>query len=431
MNNFYPPPPLLKKTTAAVFLFFMLCANAFALNLDNDFYSNFSRFLREIYGTDYNSGMTVFPVLGIPSGGKAEGMAGAFSAVCDDVSFLEWNPAGSAEVPNSEIGFFHNNWIADIKIETALYSRRIKDFGFGFLAKWLYTTFTEYDDFGEHASKGYYSEALAILNTSYTFLKGYYFPGISLGVNLKGAFRISPDVTGYDSSSQSSTAVLGDVGLLTRINFLKFYWAREKNMSFALVLRNLGVIAEKGKPSDEVLPALAVAGFSYKPFRQLCLSFDFSYPVNLNNIYVSESFYFSTGLAVSITNFISMRAGILIQAGSSRIVIGSGVNLKGIAFDINYTVDLVTQFQTVNRLTLGVRFNFGDGGRKERDKLVDKYYDLGLDAYSEYKDDIAIEYFNKALALNRYFDPAEEAIDAIKAFRKITTRIKTMDKLEY
>jgi hypothetical protein len=39
-------------------------------------------------------------------------------------------------------------------------------------------------------SKGYDSEAVATLNGSFNFFSGRYFSGVSLGANLKGAFRL-------------------------------------------------------------------------------------------------------------------------------------------------------------------------------------------------------------------------------------------------
>jgi hypothetical protein len=135
--------------------FFMLCAyGAAAIDFDADDYGSATDYLKGIYGVDDNAGLTAFPVLNIPLGGRAEGMAGSFSAVADDISFLEWNPAGSSMLRKAELAFFHNNWIADTKIEGAAFASRFKDFGFAAGGKWLYTPFTEYNIYGERASKG-------------------------------------------------------------------------------------------------------------------------------------------------------------------------------------------------------------------------------------------------------------------------------------
>jgi hypothetical protein len=242
----------MKKKVAVIFAVFFLISiltGRFpALAADSsDTFGDIADYLDSIYGIDDNAGLTAFPVLNVPMGGRSEGMAQAFSAVADDVSFIEYNPAGSSMLAKSELAFFHNNWIADTKLEGAAYATRLGNLGLAGGAKWLYTPFTEYNFYGERVSKGYYSEAVAILNASYNFLAGYYFSGVSLGMNLKGAFRFMPDYTDNidniiagSGASQSAMMVMADFGALTRFDLFKFYNAQDRNASAALVLKNLG-----------------------------------------------------------------------------------------------------------------------------------------------------------------------------------------------
>jgi len=403
-----------------------------------DSYGNVADYLNRIYGIDDNAGLTAFPVLNIPMGGRSEGMATAFSAVCDDVSFIEYNPAGSSTLAKSELAFFHNNWIADTKLEGLAYANRFGNFGFAAGGKWLYTPFTEYNMYGERVSNGYYSEGVVILNASYNLFSGYYFSGISLGLNLKGAFRIMPDFTGNDGVrdddviiggsglSQSAFMGMADVGALTRWNLFKFYNSREKNMSAALVLRNLG------PPSmEEPLPTVINAALSYKPIRPLLIAFDFNLPINMLDVSLSELPYFAVGLSANVTSFLSMRAGIMFKAGSSRVSVGSAVTLNKIALDVNYTLDLLTQAQPMNRVSLGVRFDLGDGGRKLKSDKVDELYLLGLDAYSRGELLEAKEYFEEALRVDPKFDPARESLDVLNNREDIYQRIEELYKLNF
>ncbi|MDR3301719.1 MAG: UPF0164 family protein [Spirochaetaceae bacterium] len=415
----------MRRVIGVLTVFFLfLAANIMAAETGADFYDSFADFLNSVYGIDDNIGLTTLPVLNIPMGGKAEAMAGAFSAVSDDISFIEWNPAGSAMLDNGSLAFFHNNWIADTKIETAAFSNKIGNFGFGAAGKWLYTPFTEYSEWGERASKGYYSEAVGTLNFSYTFFPGYYFPGIAFGVNIKGALRIMPDFAEYASETAGAFAV--DAGLLTRINLFKFYGAREKNMSFALVLRNFGP-----KVIDEPLPTVAVVGLAYKPFRPISLSCDVSFPLNFQDFALSEKPYFAFGLAVAVTDFLSMRAGFMMKAGGSRFTIGSALELDTIAIEVNYSLDLVTQFQSLNRVTIGVRFDLGDGGRGERNQLADSYYLQGVESYSNGDFDSATGFLNKALEINPRFDPALEVLKAIGSGESTNERIEKFGDFSY
>ena len=423
----------------SIIFFLFLTGTGAALDFSPGVYGSVSDYLNSIYGPDPNAGLTAFPVLNVPMGGRAEGMAGAFTAVADDVSFIDYNPAGSSMLSNSELAFFHNNWIADTKVEGAVYASRYKDLGFAAGGKWLYTPFTEYNMYGERVSKGYYSEGVTTLNVSYNFLRGYYFSGFSVGASLKGAFRLVPDYSDADDQgnnqgqlisgsggSQSTLAIMGDVGVLTRFDFLKPYNSRDRNTSVALVLRNMG------PPSmGEPLPSTATAAFSYKPMRPLLFSFDFSVPFNTTDLALSESPYWAFGFSGEVTNFLSMRAGLMGKAGNVRITVGSAIALQKISLDINYTLDLLTQVQPLNRVSLGVRFDLGDQGRKALSDKVDELYLTGLGAYSRYDLQTAKACWQEALALDPHFDPAREALRVLDSTTGVQDRIDEMTHLYF
>ena len=106
-------------------IFFVVSGTLWALDFNSDFYGSLS----DIYNIDDNAGLTAFPVLRIPMGGQAEGMGTAFTAVSNDLSFIEWNPAGSSMLTNTELGVFHNNWIADTKIDSIVFASRFNNLG--------------------------------------------------------------------------------------------------------------------------------------------------------------------------------------------------------------------------------------------------------------------------------------------------------------
>jgi tetratricopeptide (TPR) repeat protein len=424
---------MIKRNTVFCIIFIFSAFSAWAVDADADSYGSVSDYIDSIFGLDDNAGLTAFPVLNVPIGGRSEGMAGAFAAVSDDISFIEYNPAGSAMLARTETAFFHNNWIADTKIEGAVFSTRINNFGLAAGGKWLYTSFTEYNLFGERVSKGYYSEAVAILNGSYNFLSGYYFSGVSVGMNLKGAFRFMPDYTDNDDNiiagsgrSQSTAMAMADIGALTRFDFLKPYYSRDRNTSAALVIRNLGPPA-----MDDPLPTVVSAALSYKPLRPLLLSFDFSVPLNLTDPGLSEKPYWAFGTAVSITSFLSMRAGLLFKAGSARIAMGSAITLNKIALDVNYTLDLLTQMQPLNRISIGVRFDLGDQGRQQATDRVDELYLAGLDAYSKGNYADALSNWEEALRLNPRFEPARESLTTLQGLEAVQQRIDDLQRLDF
>jgi hypothetical protein len=219
--------------------------------------------------------------------------------------------------------------------------------------------------------------------------------------------------------------IMADIGALTRFDFLKPYSAREPNTSFALVLRNLGPPA-----MDDPLPSVAVAALSYKPLRPLLISFDFFIPVNFYDISLSEKTYWAAGVSVAATKFLSMRTGLMAKAGNVRITIGSAVNLEKISLDINYTLDLLTQIQPLNRVSLGVRLNLGDGGRGVLAARVDELYLTGLDAYAGGDYARARQLWEDALALNPKFDPAREGLGILAHSQSVQDKINEMQQLE-
>ncbi|HCM29028.1 MAG: hypothetical protein A2Z99_07085 [Treponema sp. GWB1_62_6] len=388
--------------------------------------------LLEWYGIDVNEGLTALPSLNVPMGGRSEAMGTAFAAVADDASFLEWNPAGSSTLPVTELAFFHNNWIQDSKVEGAVFATRKNALGLAVGGKWLYLPFTETDSFGNRASKGYYAETTAVLNASYNLLAGYYFSGISLGANLKGSYRFVPDFSDNEGTvvpgsgaSQSTFAAMADFGLLTRFNLLKFYYARERNSSFALVIRNFGPPA-----LDEPMPTVATAAVSYRPIRPVLAAFDFSVPINLMDPALSERPYAAIGASAAITKFLSMRAGLLYRSSNLRLSVGSGIALEGIDLDVTYTLDLLTQLTPLNRVSLAARFDFGDGGRAERARKVDELYLKGLEEYANGNPDEALRLWKEVLDMDPRFDPAREGTSALLASRALEKRIDEIQKLE-
>src|SRR5574344_1411402 len=78
-----------------------------------------------------NVGTTSFRSFLIPSGGRAESLGSAYTGLSDDISYIEYNPAASCIMEQSELALFHNAWIADSAMETLSGTFRIGNAGFG------------------------------------------------------------------------------------------------------------------------------------------------------------------------------------------------------------------------------------------------------------------------------------------------------------
>ena len=225
-----------------------------------DFYSAWSNLMKNF--ADPNTGLTVFPTLLIPMGGKYEGMGTAYTAMAADGGFMESNPAASSRLARTELSFFHHAWIADSNLEGIVYTMRFNDLGIGLGGKFLYVPFTAYNEWGVAGAQDYISETVATANVSYNFFSSYYFSGISVGGNLKVAYRSIPAVF---AANQSAMAVMGDLGMQTSFNFLKFYLSQDRNFSIGAAVKNLGV----STLSDETLPQMATRGDRLEPLAAL------------------------------------------------------------------------------------------------------------------------------------------------------------------
>ncbi len=369
-----------------------------------DFYSGVSNAFSAF--EDPNTGLTVFPTLLIPIGGKLEGMGTAYTAVASDSGFIEANPAGSSTLEISELSFLHHNWIADSKIEGIIYTTRFSDLGIGFGGKFLYVPFTEYNIIGERASKGLISETVVTANISYNFLSSYNFHGLSVGANLKAAYRHIPAAI---YPGQSAITAMADVGLLTRFNFLKSFYSREKNFSVGLVLKNLGLPA-LGEP----LPTMVSSGIAYSPIRPLLIAMDFNLPISFNpGDQPAERWYIATGVDVTVTNFLSIQGGFRLKE-NPHINLGSTLDLEPARFTINYNLDLSGSLNPVDKFSVEAKLKLGDRGRAARRKQVDELYASGLESFAAGDLENAIEFWQKALDINPKFLPATENINMVK-----------------
>lgn len=411
--------PRMMKIRLAV-LFFLLFSWSLSAAEYSDYYASASETAES--ALDVNTGLTAFEILLIPLGGKLESMGTAYTAVALDSGALEANPAATSVLSSTELSFIHNDWIADSKLEGVIYTIRYNNLGIGFGGKFLYLPFTEFDQWGDPVSKGYPSETITTLNISYNFFSSYYFYGFALGTNLKAAYRHIP---GSIYQNQSVLAAMMDVGLLTRFNLLKFYSSRDRNFSLGAVVKNLGFQA-----IDDPLPTSATFGLAYSPLRPLLLSCDFNYPFTLYPDTPATRWYLAFGMDLSITDFFAVQGGFYYRGSNPRISLGSTIDFTDVTVAVNYTLDMTTQVDTIDRFSLEAKLRMGDEGRYALQSRVEELYLAGLEAYAKGNLQTAIRYWESVLNLDETFQPAREILTTTKNALTLQEEMREISRVE-
>ena len=390
--------------------------------------------------TNLHEGEVGFRSLLIHSGGRMAALNGAFTALANDITFFETNPAGSATLRQTELAFFHNAWIADSHLDTLSYSMRTGNLGYGASLRCFYIPFTEYDSYGDKVSSGYYSETFTSFNIAYNFFNGYKFKGLSLGSSLKFGIVSFPPFQGQidenektilkirkqNASSQMSFAVLLDIGMQFRGNFHKNFDSKETNIFFGLAIKNLGPPIK-----GDIAPTSFSLGFAYQPFKIFTFSFDLSCPMNILNIKHSEKPFGSLGLMFNITKYFNLLSGFGIRGGNPRFTFGGEVNFSNIQISANYTLDLTSQTTALNHVVVGIKILLGDRGRGEIEDKLESMYIEGLHLYKDKKYKEAITIWEEILKINRYFEPAKSGIKSAKNMQLLQTELLKLEQFEW
>jgi hypothetical protein len=393
---------LRKDRVLFFFLGLVITAYASAAGVPDEAFSTWYGDIAERYSVEdvENTGLTVFPTLEIPMGGEYEALGSAYTAAGRDVTYLEANPAASAGILNTELAVFHNNLIADTNMESAAYTTRFDNLGTGVGIKYLHVPFTEYDDFGVQRATARYSEAVAAFNVSYNFFNSFYYHGLAVGANLKLAYRDIPDVI---VPEQSAAGVMGDFGVLTRFDFLKFYPSSSRNMSIGTTLRNFGP-----NVLNEPLPTTWSSGIAYSPLRPVLVTADINVPVMPFSDLPAPPIGYAFGTAVTVTDFFLLRGGYQLKGGNPRINLGGSIGMSDMTVTVNYTLDMTTQLRTFDRFSLQASFSLGDRGRRDRQDIVRDYYLDALEAFAQGDLERTIELTSHALMIDPTFQPASE-----------------------
>ena len=180
---------------------------------------------------------------------------------------------------------------------------------------------------------------------------------------------------------------------------------------------------------DDPLPTDFSAGIAYRIIENLVFTADFRQPLNMYNPKKSERWSIAAGTEVNITDFFALQAGILLKGANPKISFGSSLAWKKLSFNATYSLDLTSSLNPINKLSLAVKMNFGDGGRKVLQNRADKLYIEGIDYYTQGEFEKAIEKWKEVLVLFPRFDPAKQGITTAQNSIALRKKIRDVQKL--
>lgn len=277
--------------------------------------------------------------LKIGVGGRATGMAEAYTAVANDASATYWNPAGLMNAKKKHISFTHNKWLQDINSEYIAFVLPKEKQAFGFSLNSTNISGIEFrDDRPSVQPIGTFDAHDLALGVSYArSLRPY----LDWGVTIKYVYE--------KIYVEETSGIAGDFGL--NYHFSKF------PVKLALVLQNVGFMA-KLKNEAPALPHVLRFGVSYIPtFSFLTGSWTFAgdFVSDLEN-----RSHVSLGTEYFLKKFFALRFGY--QSGfelknSSFLINHFGFGLISGRFLLDYGyVPIKLNFGQGHRLTFGIKF---------------------------------------------------------------------------
>lgn len=292
--------------------------------------------------------------LSLGAGSRAMGMAGAYTAVANDVTATYWNPAALIDAEPTEVIFMHSKqFISSMQYNFLAASSHMKN-GSAIGISLLYLTIN-----GIYDSRNAYNMAEGKLDYSrlekfntgdYVFLATYskpYSDRLSYGINLK--------IIGRDYEVESAVGLGFDLGLKYRLY---------DNIIAGIMFRDItsSIMTWSTGRKELITPSMRT-GLSYL-FNWDRFNLTFQPAVDFNVLFESREYASQfnmgpvsidvfTGLEIAYRNILALRAG---YDDLNRFNTGIGVKIPKIAFDYSFTAGQ-TELGDIQRISFHLTFD--------------------------------------------------------------------------
>lgn len=331
------------------------------------------------------------------AGARSLGMGRAFYAVADDASATYWNTAGLTQLDRKEVMALHVNLWADTNYDFISYVHPTPKYGvFGANLTRLYSggfekisiTFDDTKtDIIDIQSLGTFDDVQTALTLAY---------GKKIKDNL--SVGLAAKYVSHVLDTSMNGFVTFDINTMVEgVN------TNYPDLRLAFGLQNL--ISSTFGDSDDRLPIILRAGLSH-PFlrKKMLVAFD----INKN---LKADMEWHLGAEYWVVNFMAMRLGFAGQQGISETSAGFGVKYKDYGLDYAFGLQDLGMSHRISG-----SWRFGPSISQNRDALVKRYMQEGMEAYRQ---------GNFLLAYNR-LDSALEIDQTNKDVRNMVGRMQTV-----
>jgi hypothetical protein len=355
-----------------------------------------------LFAADPGTTSANFLKLGI--GPRAVAMGEAQVGLADDVYATYWNPAGLAQLQNSEAGFVQTQYLQDIQSQYAAYAYPHPTLG-TFAGSFTYFNTGKFDSFdaaGEPTGQVGASDAALGFSYAQALFKNRRM-GSQLSVGGTGKY-IQESLDGV-----SAHAYAVDAGLLYCPG--KNFGGELEGVRAGLAVRNLGSSMKFDQESFD-LPRSVSAGLSWTGVwleESLTVAVDGEQPND-------GARTIGAGFELSTLQLLILRAGYSSQGDAgSGLRLGAGLRFKTIQLD--YAFSSAGDLGQAHRFGLTFRF-----GTTPTDPLVlsQDWYQLGMREYRRSHYSEALVDFNKALEID------STQPDALKMMQDTYAKLKAI-----